>query len=45
MNHLLAADVRARARANALAAMAPLTPETMAQRLIALYESLLSGPR
>jgi len=45
MNHLLAADVRVRARANALAAMAPLTPETMAQRLIALYESLLSGPR
>jgi UDP-glucose:(heptosyl)LPS alpha-1,3-glucosyltransferase len=32
---------RARAGANALSAMRPLTPEAMAGRLTALYESLL----
>jgi len=32
---------RARAGANALAAMRPLVPDAMAARLTALYESLL----
>ena len=44
MRTLLVRDVRARAGANAVAAMRPLTPDAMAGRLIALYESLLPAP-
>ena len=43
MGRLLEPTSRAIASANALAAMRPLTPDAMAARLIALYESLLPG--
>lgn len=43
MTALMASDVRARASRNALAAVADLTPASMAARLVALYERLLSG--
>ena len=43
MTRLLAPDARTAAGANALAAVRPLTPDAMAARLIALYESLLPG--
>ncbi len=42
MTGLLDAGVRARAGANALAAMRPLTPAAMGARLTALYEGLLA---
>ncbi|MCC7326966.1 MAG: glycosyltransferase family 4 protein [Burkholderiales bacterium] len=41
MSTLLDSGRRRREGANALAAMRPLTPESMAQRLVALYETLL----
>jgi UDP-glucose:(heptosyl)LPS alpha-1,3-glucosyltransferase len=45
MTALLDAGTRERAGRQALAAMRPLTPDAMAARLIALYESLLPAPR
>ncbi len=44
MTMLLAAAARTRAGNNALAAMRPLTPDAMAARLVALYESVLPAP-
>jgi UDP-glucose:(heptosyl)LPS alpha-1,3-glucosyltransferase len=44
MRALLARDARMRAGASAVAAVQPLTPDAMAVRLIALYESLLAAP-
>jgi hypothetical protein len=44
MASLLDDAARARAGANALAAMRPLTPAAMGARLTALYESLLPSP-
>ena len=44
MRALLERDARARAGASAVAAVRPLTPDAMAARLIALYESLLTAP-
>ena len=41
MNAMLASETRSRAGANALAAVADLTPAAMAARLIGLYERLL----
>jgi UDP-glucose:(heptosyl)LPS alpha-1,3-glucosyltransferase len=45
MRKLLDPGARATAAANALAAVRPLTPDAMAARLIALYDSLLPGAR
>ncbi|MEO8754363.1 MAG: glycosyltransferase family 4 protein [Casimicrobiaceae bacterium] len=44
MRALVPRETRARAAANAVEAVQPLTPDAMAQRLIALYESLLPAP-
>jgi hypothetical protein len=41
MARLLDADERARVAPHAVAAAAPLTPEAMTGRLLALYDSLL----
>ena len=45
MTSLLSPEARARAGANALAAVADLTPAAMAARLVALYERLLPARR